>query len=61
MLVPFIELGNTLLHRRVPVVLDRVISAPTEILGNLSPSVPKCFMGKVKQPLLVITPLFLLD
>jgi len=61
MSVPLVEFRNALFHGGVPVVLDGVIGAPIEIFGDFSPPIAESLMRKVKQPLFVVRPLFLLD
>lgn len=56
-----VHLGEFLLHGGIPVILDRVVSASLEVLGDLCPAVTESLMSEEQQPLLLITPLLLLD
>lgn len=49
------------LHRRVPVVLDGVVSPTFENLGDLSPLVSEFSVLEIENPLFIITPGNLLD
>lgn len=55
------HLRQLLLHARVPVVLNGVISATLKYLGNLSPLVAVVAMHQVENPLFFLAPADLLD
>ena len=50
-----------LLHRRVPVILNRVVGTTFKNLGNISPLVALAFVRNVEDQLLLETPSILLD
>ena len=56
-----LDIEDLLFHRRVPVVLDRVVCATLEILGNDGPLVLAGAIQDVQDELLFKTPLILLD
>jgi hypothetical protein len=47
---------NFLLHGRIPMVLDSIVRAPFEELGNLRPFVAHDPVLEIKNPFLVLTP-----
>ena len=53
--------GQLLLHARVPVVLDGVVSATLEHLGYLSPLVAVVSVHQIEDPLFLTAPADLLD
>lgn len=42
-------------------ILDGVVSASVEVLGDLGPPVAEGLVGQEEQPLLVVAPVLLLD
>ena len=65
LLVPVLDFKrhvcDLLLHRRVPVVLDRVVGTPFENLCNVCPLVALALVGDVEDQLLLKAPGVLLD
>lgn len=56
-----IQLGESLLHGRVPMVFDGIISPSEQVLGDLSPPVADISMRQKKDPLFIVFPILFLD
>jgi len=53
--------GQFALHRRVPVVLDRVVSPTVEVLGDVSPPILQLPVLQKQDPFFLVAPVDLLD